>query len=308
MTRRMFESLPTEVVSAILEILCTELVDELANIGEKEAPHFGAKLREFRNLLLVSRQFRNLLYGNAVRVNSSPIRQCLISLQMWAFCTILNLFQEIPECQRRKAWCDRPQYWEAPNLQQFERRCGSFWSNPGFGKVFPRLVYHQEWVPSSVIEWCMYQVPLKLPRFLQTSGGDRKGLICGRNYQINSFRFRFTAGRFGQRFESNKSVWTGTSLLRFCEKGKTPTEGKEDQYWLWFGNNRGFQRCVVVDYEKMTVGGSDISWLHRRSYWKGDKHFDDEFWENDDSDEEEDLVTDYGDEFWSDDDSDEEED
>jgi hypothetical protein len=65
---------------------------------------------------------------------------------------------------------------------------------------------------------------------------------------------------------------------------------------------------VVVDYEKMTVGGSDISWLHRRSYWEGDKHFDDEFWENDDSDEEEDLVTDYGNEFWSDDDSDEEED
>src|SRR5271170_3788667 len=241
----MLESLPIVVVTIILEILCTELVDELANIGEKEAPHFGAKLSEFRDLLLVSRRLCNLLYSNTVRVNSCPIRQHLISLQMSAFCTILNLFQEMPECQRRKAWGNRPQYWEAPGLSQFERRCGSFWSNPRFGKVFPRLVYHQEWVPSSVIEWCIYQVPLKLPRFLQTnSGGDRKGLICGKNYKINSFRFRFTAGMFGQRFESNKSVWTGTSLLGFCEKGETPTKGKEEQYWLWFGNNRGFEKCV----------------------------------------------------------------
>jgi hypothetical protein len=98
-----------------------------------------------------------------------------------------------------------------------------------------------------------------LPRFLQTSGGDRKGLICGKNYKINGFGFRFTPGMFRQRFESNKSVWTGTSLSGFCEKDETPTKGKEDQYWLWFGNNRGFDRYVVVDYEKMTVRGSDIS-------------------------------------------------
>jgi len=41
----MFEFLPREVTIIILEIVCSELVDELANIGEKEAPYFGDKLR-----------------------------------------------------------------------------------------------------------------------------------------------------------------------------------------------------------------------------------------------------------------------
>src|ERR1700733_2183464 len=112
----MFESLPPEIAETILESVCTQLVDELRNLGgHLKAVHFGEKLLEFRNLLLVNRQFCGLLYAR-VRVNSSPIRERLICLQADALSTILSF-------QRDRQHETRGHYYEGPGLGQLRRRC-----------------------------------------------------------------------------------------------------------------------------------------------------------------------------------------
>jgi hypothetical protein len=171
----MFESLPPEIAETILETVCTQLVDELTNLGGHiEDVHFGAKLGEFRNLLLVSRQFCRLLYAR-VRVNSSPIREHLIWLQAFALSMFLSF-------QRDRTPRTRGHYYEGPGLGQLQRTCGNFWNNPRFGEVFPRLFDSNEhyWVNSEVILWCMYQAPLKLTR---SNGGASTGLVEGRCYK-----------------------------------------------------------------------------------------------------------------------------
>ena len=87
---------------------------------------------------------------------------------------------------------------------------------------------------------------------------------------MTEFDFRFKAGKHGQIFETETSVWRGTSVLWYCRKRpEVRVQGEEGRYWLWFeATDKGrlqMRRYVIIDYTEKKAKD--------KAFWRGRSRF-----------------------------------
>ena len=273
--------LPEEIVNKILEFACTGIVDEITDISHGyEDVDFGQGLREFSQLSRVSHQFHRLL-SSPVRVDSLPVRKYLISLQAFAFSSLLNYLKdkdvEYPPLENPWRPGDEDD-WAIPDIDDIKKRCGPVWNNLSFPKLFTRVLEHEEWISPQLLFWCIFLAPLKVSTVVNESTGDNikrlpyDNLFVGKKGTGSDISFTVGRNGFRQPFRGYDSVWNGTSVSRVSVPGRFEvelTEQEEGKCWLWFerrkANMKQWLRYLVIDYRDRTVFCS--------------KHQDEEWWE-----------------------------
>jgi hypothetical protein len=271
--------LPEEIIRMIFESVCTDIVFEITRLNNgHEDIDFGKGLQEFANLFLISKQTYRLLH-NSVRVYNFPVRQYLMSLQEFAFPSILNVMKGKTGGSGHAPMPLRDSIF--PSINDIKMRCGPIWNNPSFPELFPQILKNQKWISPCLLIYFLYQAPLRTPRILnETEGNKTKEFVFGENYSRVSYgsaslwgSITFTVGKYGLRqthFDGYKSVWNATSVTsaQLIANREIAVDAEDGECWLWFerqtARSKSLFRYILIDYRDRTVLDSD---LDKEGWW-----------------------------------------
>src|ERR1700731_4456124 len=75
-----------------------------------------------------------------------------------------------------------------PSIDNIKMQCGPIWNNPSFPELFPQILKNQEWISPSLLIYFLYQAPLRTPRILnKTEGNKTKDFVFGEIYSRNIY-------------------------------------------------------------------------------------------------------------------------
>lgn len=259
--------LPLEILVRVLKFVGLGIVEDLIDISPRkssrqrrfEIPNFAIKMKEFCDVVLVSRTFHKL-FMEWVDIDSIPIRRKISEIQTMKFLNLLESHRFIEVLEENHAYiCGNFLSTFQLGISHIQSLCGRVWLNPEFPMLLKQVFQYDKWLDRGVLYWFTYIAPTMCKKILTETA---MGSILGPNYQrparglwSKPTPVEIEVGKYqaGPWVTEDKRTWTGVSILSFKSEDFN-IDGKEGQYWLWFVRFRdSIEREWVIDYDTLIV-------------------------------------------------------